>query len=334
MEKVSASEMKRIIAAMKGRDPLTDASWNLFDRPHRRTHRVPDESAVRRSFEELGLDLDEIQQINKSLGRKQIERLRARERHLIGNKRSIAEAKKLLRRWVEERRRSAKRLRPFRPPALPITVFLDTPFLIWANPANGLIDSKAEAWNSTAQFGVDYTDEIAAEDNNAYTWAIFYFIWQNESDSTKVVTSVQSNLFVKGHGDCYARAGYIPEWDIAYSNFDWDATFRIMFWDGRSGIDVPFQASQRAHIADRSALDQAQFYWPIWPFKGDRHLIDVSQQSSLAYSNLIVPPGQSILFAVSLHVRSQLGGGGWCSSLFWSDFGFLACPFVELQIAP
>jgi hypothetical protein len=334
MGKVSAPEMKRIITAIKRRDPLTDASWSLFHRPHRRIHTGPDEAAIRRSLEEAGLDFDEIKQINNTLRRKQMERLRARERRSVGNKQSIAEAKKLLRRWVEERRRSAKQLPPFRPPALPTTVFLNTPFLIWANPPSGLIDSKAEARNSTAQFGVDYFDEIPTEDHNAFTWVIFYFLWENDSDSTKVVVSTQTNLFVKGHGDCYARAGYIPVWDVAYCDFDWDASFRIMFWEGGSGTDVPYQASQRVHIANLGALDAAQPYWPIFPFfKGDRNLIDVSQQYPLAYSNLIVPPGQLILFAVSLHVRSELDGGGWCNSLFWGDYGFVACPFVELQIA-
>ena len=340
MGKVSAPEIKQIITAIKRRDPLTDASWSLFHRPHRRTHIGPDEAAVRRSLEESGLDFDEIKQINKTLRRKQMERLRARESRSVGNKQSIAETKKLLRRWVEERRRSAKRLRPIRPPALPTTVFLDTPFLIWANPPSGLIDSKAEAWNSTAQFGLDYSDEIPTEDNTAldntaFTWVTFYFLWENDSDSTKVVDTAQTNLFVKGHGDCYARAGYIPLWDIAYSDFDWDASFRIMFWEGGFGTDVPYEASQRAHIANLDVFDYASPYWPIWPFKGgDRRLIDVSQQYPLAYSNLIVPPGQPIVFAVSLHVRSELYGGGWCNSLFWNDLGFVACPYVELQFAP
>jgi len=36
MGKVSASETKRIITAIKRRDPLTDDPWSLFYRPHRR----------------------------------------------------------------------------------------------------------------------------------------------------------------------------------------------------------------------------------------------------------------------------------------------------------
>src|SRR5262245_58055845 len=152
MGKVSASETKRIITAIKRRDPLTDDPWSLFYRPHRRIHSVPHHQAVvRQSLEELGLDANKIKQINKTLKRKQTERLRVRERLPVGNEQSIVEAKKLLRRWVEKHRRSAKRLRPFHLPAT-TTVSIDKPFLIWAGPTQDLIGSNAVASNSRAQF--------------------------------------------------------------------------------------------------------------------------------------------------------------------------------------
>jgi hypothetical protein len=277
------------------------------------------------------LGLDEIKQISKTLKRKQMKRLRAREKRPVGNKQSIVEAKKQLRRWVEKQRRSAKQLRPFHLPAT-TTVVLDTPFLVWANPSGGVIDSKAEASNSTAQFGVNYTEDIPTGDHTAFAWLAFFFLWQNDIDSAKAV-STQTNLFVKGQGDCFALSDLYVPFSTALSEFSWDASFRIMFWEHGSGTDVPFQASQRAHITDlRSAAENIPF------FRSSRHMTNVSQQVPLSYTNLIVPPGQLIVFAVSLHVSSTLDDGGspdgtsWCDSDFWGDLGFLACPFVELQV--
>ena len=139
MGKINASEMKRIIAAMKRRDPLTDATGSLFQRPHRRMHRGPDEGSIRRSLEESGLDFDEIKKINKTLRRGQMERLRAREKQPARDEPSIATAKEVLHRWVEEQRRGAERFPPLNPPKFPARVYLDTPFLIWANPPSGLL---------------------------------------------------------------------------------------------------------------------------------------------------------------------------------------------------
>ena len=70
-------------------------------------------------------------------------------------------------------------------------------------------------------------------------------------------------------------------------------------------------------------------------------MTNVSQQVPLSYTNLVVRPGQVIVFAVSLHVTSYLDGGSfgpspdspsWVLSRLNEPFGFLGCPFVELQV--
>jgi hypothetical protein len=348
MEKVSASETKRIITAIKRRDPLTDDPWSLFYRPHRRIQSGPDEAVVRQPLEELGLDSDEIKQINKMLRRKQMERLRARERRPVGNKQSVVEAKKLLRRWVEEQRRYAKRLRPLQLP-WDLFVVLNRPFLIWANPTQGLLDSKIVASNSTAQFDADYNDQIPTADHSAFAWLAFFFLWQN--DRTAKDLSAQTHLFVQGHGDCLAVTDWWKPLSTTDSEFSWDASFRIMFWERGSGTDVPFQASQRAHIKD---LDS--FAEDIPGYRRVDKTTNVSQQVPLSYTHLIVPPRQVIVFAVALHVTSTLyhsvawaspsrplvtlssieaisgAADSHCKSDFSADQGFLGCPFVNLEI--
>jgi hypothetical protein len=182
------------------------------------------------------------------------------------------------------------------------------------------------ASNSTAQLDVYYGDNIPTGDHTAFAWLAFFFLWQNDIDSAKAV-SAQTNLFVKGYGDCLALANIWVPFSTAISESSWDASFRIMFWEHGSVTDVPFQASQRAHITDLRSVAM-NIPW----FRQSRHSTNVSQQVPLSYTNLIVPPGQLIVFAVSLHVTSTLDRGGDCASYFDGDLGFLACPFVELQV--
>jgi hypothetical protein len=217
-------------------------------------------------------------------------------------------------------------------------VFLDKPFLIWAGPTNDLIGSNAVASNSTAQFDVEYNDNIPG-DHRAFAWLAFFFIWQNDIDSAKAV-SAQTNLFVRGQGNCGAVANYLVPLSSAECDLWWDASFRIMFWEHGSGTDVPPQASQKANIIpppDLRAIAENVF----GAYRIDVEYAEVSQQVPLSYTNLVVRPGQVIVFAVSLHVTSYLDGGSfgpspdspsWVLSRLYEPFGFVGCPFVELQV--
>ena len=197
-------------------------------------------------------------------------------------------------------------------------------------------DSKAEAWHSTAQFGVDYIDEIPSNDHNADAWVTFYFLWENdfglsEDQSQAFYVSTETFLVVKGHGDCYARAGLIPLSD-ASSALGWSATLRILYWRKDLGTSPPPDPDQLALITELSAHDTSK--GPFLPFKGDRQLIDVFRGYPLAHSNFTVGAGGLVVFEVTLNVASRLEGGGWCNSLFWNNYGFVACPYVELQLTP
>jgi hypothetical protein len=38
------------------------------------------------------------------------------------------------------------------------------------------------------------------------------------------------------------------------------------------------------------------------------------------------------MFDVGFQTESYLTGGGWCDSLLFGVYGFVLCPFVELQV--
>jgi hypothetical protein len=193
------------------------------------------------------------------------------------------------------------------------------------------------ASNSRAQFDVEYYDNIPG-DHFAYAWLAFFFLWQNDNVSAKAV-SAQTNLFVQGLGNCLAVASWAVPLSTAECDLWWDASFRIMFWEHGSGTDVQFQASQRANIIpppDLRALAENVF----GAYRIDSEYAEITKQVPLSYTNLVVRPGQVIVFAVALHVTSYLDNGGfpspdgpnWVLSRLYEPFGFVGCPFVELQV--
>ena len=148
MGKPSASEMKRIKAALKDRDPLADPMMGLL---RRRQPIIPrrnlDEKSLRESLKQAGLDFDEIKKINHTLSLGQQKRLSAMEKRPTRDEKTMAVALKALRRGFEERRRRAESVTA----GGTTRVFLDTPFMIQANNPGRLLGSKIEGFNSTGQ---------------------------------------------------------------------------------------------------------------------------------------------------------------------------------------
>src|SRR5438046_9665254 len=119
MAKTSGSELQRIIAALKRRDPVADSAKKMLDFPRRLIRRGRDEESLRQSLEKAGLDFDEIKKINKKLRRGQLDRLRAQEKRSNQDEESVSEAKKVLHGWVEEQRRNADWIAVHNPPSKP-----------------------------------------------------------------------------------------------------------------------------------------------------------------------------------------------------------------------
>src|SRR5262249_51887057 len=107
----------------------------------------------------------------------------------------------------------------------------------------------------------------------------------------------------------------------------------FIFWSGGTTPRLPRQP--------RATSGQSSFYvmtsdtspGPFWPDNGDRQLINLFRAYPLSHRTFFrVPRNGALVFEVGLFVGSGLGGGGWVSSLFAGGLGFLACPFVELQV--
>src|SRR5262249_38007965 len=135
-------------------------------------------------------------------------------------------------------------------------------------------------------------------------------------------------LVVKGRGDCLASPGLFNV--VCWSAADWLAEFLIWETWNKPPTLLPKQGDQEALVLDI-------YVDATGPVFGDfgQKIVDVFRAYSLAHSNFfVVPRNASVVFQVGLEVDSGLDGGGWCTSSFLYDMGFLMCPYVALQVAP
>jgi hypothetical protein len=100
---------------------------------------------------------------------------------------------------VDSRRKATKALTSPKP----FFETIDSPFLIWASPANMLSDSQIEPWKSRAKFG------FRSEADQGFREVSFYYLWQNPSDRFAVV-NVDGYLIFNGFIRAHQSGGFFP----------------------------------------------------------------------------------------------------------------------------
>jgi len=138
---------------------------------------------------------------------------------------------------------------------------------------------------------------------------------------------------VKGLADCMADPSHWIPFSYAESLTGWDAKLRIFeLWN--SPATSPVRESEQESFVDVALAEAVGggIFVPasaVW----DREGFEVFRGHILAHRTFFgVPRNGSLAFEVGLFVNTVKRGGGWCVS-DCSDPGFIACPFVELQVA-
>jgi hypothetical protein len=318
MTEISASEKKRIIAAIKRRKP----SDVLRMRPSIQRPPLParDRQFVQgftQLMEKAGVDVDKI---NETLKRKQQEQPRPAQPPSRIDKKALAAAKRAFRHGIEERRRSAKRLAAL--DAQPASIFLDAPIFI-----DDVFESNIEPWNSTINFPL-----FLNQDNNADTPINFHFVWRNDSPHD-VLVSAASLLIAKGFADCVAFANF----GLADANLTCWVNMNIFeLWNDpptsplventQSVGLVGVYASARSFFIEGADLEE------IPPVEFFQHIY-------LLHNNFFtVPAFQAVEFQVGVDIFTDvytfLDASASVGFYVISNGGFLMCPYVELQVLP
>ena len=318
MTEISASEKKRIIAAIKRRKPSDNLTLrSLIQRPPMPTKHRQFVQGFTQLMEKGGVD---IQKLNENLKRKQPERPHLVEKPLRIDKKALAGAKRAFRYGIEERRKSARHLATLDYQSA--SVFLDTPVFI-----DPVVELNIEPWNSTAKFSISWGQDVDI-DSARFN---FHFFWRNESLSD-VLISAASVLIAKGTIGLSAYATFGDAW----VNVICSAELNILeLWNDPPTSPL-FEQTQRegmgANVVSAQSVDG-------WTDEENPGLIDVFQGFQLYHNNFFrVPARQAVEFWVGVNVYAYIGSfldaGGNIVVDFATGDDFLLCPFVELQVLP
>jgi hypothetical protein len=329
MPDIDKSEIKRIIAALKGRKlPVSPAPRESFRPPisaKRRTAGKMVESVLAKT----GLDLARIQNL---VAEDQKAMRGAFDKQMAAVAKKFKTARAAFRSGMAARVEALKLLGL---PHLSTFVNLDQPFLIWELPRPLLdifITSEIHPLNSFVKILVN------KQQGSAATRFVFFFFWRNPSDFTAVI-NVKSSLIVNGGCSVQATAGIFSG---HRSSVDILATLTLMRWfgwgvdpvTGNSNNQTPHPDVQKTQFQQVTFLDaKGGHIFEGADFEGQSFSFE---QFPLSHSLLVVPPKASLVFQVELHFLYALDPGGNIEDNVTVDFSnngnAVFCPNVELEI--
>lgn len=329
MSTIEKSELKRVIAAVKGGKIATVGGPDGFKRRPASKNRRAAVRMVESVAGKAGLDLDKVSGL---LAADQKALRGAFDKRRAVAARNFRAAEKVFRSGIAARFEALKLLQV---PFASSFITLDKPFLIWQLPNPQLdifIDSQIASMNSSVRVLVNIN-----EGSNS-TRFVFFYLWRNDSDFF-AVANVASSLIVNGACLVGAAAGVFSG-DRATLNAA--ASLSIIRWSGWGNDPVTgesndqkphpnVQATQRRQVAFLEAEGGHIFQ------SGDFEDQSFSfEPFPVSHSLLVVPGNAVVLFHVALELSYGIDGGLTIPDQVFVDFSEsgngVFCPNLELEI--
>jgi hypothetical protein len=202
----------------------------------------------------------------------------------------------------------------------PVVENIDSPFLIWATPANILTDSHIEPYNSRAKFFFTSTAKSGVREVS------FYYLWQNPSNRIAVI-NIDGFLAFNGFCQVGQSGGFFP--GDRRTSLSLRTNMIILEWWNQPPTSPLSQASQTDTVLSFSASGGGGF--------GDVGAIEsrsISRASGLGYNLFLIPPHGVIVIEYRLVASFGSGKNGSHNVLVDFDSGDfrVLSPFVVIQI--
>jgi len=323
MAKITPSEVKRVISAMKNRRELALLQANRERRAQILASQRKVEKRLQPLLTKVGLDLNKIEKIETILVENQKELRRTLEKRTTHVDKVFARIKDTFRHAIDARVKALELANRAKPRAAPTFILLDTPFFIWAEPSNWLIDSHVSRKESFAK--VRFTESAKDQLPRIPHRVSFYYVWQNDESDTTALLNVATYLVLKGW--CEASVGPPDLRPIpARADLDVSAELALFEWWNQPPTSPLFQKSQTAEALSLTAS-------AFGPFSsGDTETENVFNGYDPRYSLFAVPPKGVAVFQVSMNTLYSVYGSGF----FIADFSFrdslVLCPYLQLEL--
>jgi len=213
----------------------------------------------------------------------------------------------------------AGRALPAAPAALQLQL-LNKPFLIWANPPSSLEESEIVPSNSWAKGRMrsDHRHVIVGFQIS------FYYLWTNPRD-TYLLADVHAYLTFNGYAFVTADSGFFPN-EQRYAKARVTGSLFILEWWNQPPTSPPGQASQQITAANLSVDTSG------WDNPGAIGGGRIFRGYDLSYTQLIAPPGGTVVFRVLVNVFIETGTGGSAEVDFASGDFQVGSPAILVQI--
>jgi hypothetical protein len=234
------------------------------------------------------------------------------------------------RRAMEGRRKALEQLAALAPPSLPTYVRLETPFMIWADPPDILLDSHIEAENNWAKVYSEYGQSVKHPERDYWNLdqVHFYFFWENDKLGADAVVNVTSNLMLNGICYVQADAEWIPN---IFGGFQGktelivSAGLLVVEWWNQP----PTELFGQDQIVTDLTVDNPCCVW--FGRQDKTAYATISGSYDVHYDMFRIPNKGAAVFEVTVGLSHFASSG-----ISWANFRYgnslILCPALELEI--
>jgi hypothetical protein len=318
MAKITPSEVKRVVAAMKRRREL----GLLQADGERRAQILAIQRRVAKRVQPLltkaGFD---VKKIDTVLAENQKEVRRILEQRPTHADKVFTRIKDTFRHAIDSRVKALELANGAQPHAASTFILLDKPLLIFADPSNFLFDSHVSRKESFAKVSFKKSGQELLPQVHEVT---FYYFWENPSENTALV-NIATYLVLKGFCEASVDRPSLGNF-YAFGDLHIRAELEILEWWNQPPTSPLFQTSQKVEALHF----HVNAFGPFSP--GETKLKHLFDGYDLKYSLFAVPPKRAAVFRVSMSATHWV----WQSGFFQVDFSFkdqlVLCPYLQLEL--
>jgi hypothetical protein len=319
MAKISASEVKRVVYAMKDRGAsLSEA--NRYELSQVLATRPNVEKRMRPLLKKSGIELDTTEGVaadNRAELRPLLEKRSARAL------KAFAGIEDPFRRGVDDHIKAVEYLNKIKTWVFN-GVVLESPFLIWAEPASVLRDSKIEPRNSTANVRLR---EEHFEDDEILINVDFYFMWENTTYNPALV-NIGSYLILRGWCQSWSDSGFPDLFFGPHGSLQVYTNLHLLEWWNQPPTEPLFQQRQAA-TALKIETDGGS---SLFGSPGETKSEYLFNGYELEYYLFQVPLNKVVLFQVRTQLFYIQAGSGGFTFDFLNDGGYIKCPYLKIEV--
>jgi len=319
MARISASEVKRVITALRDRRERGHIQANRelsaqIDSSQRKAGK-----RLQSLLAETGLDVKKLEPV---LNEHQRELRRILEkRPTPSSKSASAGTRATVRKAIDARVKTLELANTVQPHAASTFVVLDAPFLVFANPSNWLFDSHVSRKESFAK--VRFQEKLEPPHIIPKVHDVtFVYVWENPSEHFALV-NVETYVVLKGF--CLTSVQpRIAQFLGAHSRLSVHAGLTLLEWWNQPPTTPLFQKSQEVEALGLHA------YAPF--LSGDTEDQNLFDGYDLKYSLFAVPPKGVAVFYVNMFTKQTTDGHAFYIVDFLAKDSLVLCPYVQLEV--